>query len=1135
MSNDLVHLHVHSMGSLLDGFPTAQEVVERARALGHDSIAVTDHGSMANLLQFYLAAKEAGVKPLLGVEGYLANGSRHDREKDQAIFHIGLIAQNYKGYQNLCKISEIAWNEGFYKKPRFDFETLSKYSDGVIALSGCMDGPVSHFLRHGDYDQAIHNLEKLISIFGDKLFIEIQPWNPEGLNKDLIELSEQFSLSLVATADAHFCTQEDILAEEVALLINQSTEMKVKDKDAVKQMFKASRENYHSAMARIDFLYPHRKLSFAKINNYLMSRRNLELRMLDAGYDVPEAYDNTIKVADMVENFEIPLHQNYLPKYLRHQNSDEYLTELAFDKLADKGLRENPEYLERLIEELAVIKTLGFSDYMLIVWDMCNWAHSNGIYLGPGRGSVAGSLLAYVLGITRVDPIQHGLLFWRFLNVDESGKSGRIDPPDIDTDVEDIRRDEVKNYLADRWKHVASISATTKFSSKGMVRDISRVFAIPLDEVNAVCKHFDSLEDYLTSEKTQAFRAKYPEIGELGKKFEGRWRFLGVHAAGVVVADRPLNEIIPLESRSAGAGKNKGRIRTTAFDMDDVQLLGLLKLDALGLKSLTVVHDTLKLIKERHGIELDIDTVSLDDPRVLNEFTVGHTVGAFQVDTQSYTRLLKDMRVDSFLDLMASNALVRPGPLLTVTPQYIARKHGTEEIPKEHPAMAAFTKETYGLIIYQEQLMQALVDIGGFSQAEADKVRKIIGKKRDPEEFKPFEEKWVEGATEILGATRAKKLWKDFLKFAGYAFNKSHSCAYSILSYQTMWLKVYYPIEFLTALMKNENDNSKITTFIFEAQRMGIEVLPPDINTSRESFSIERDGVIRFGLGNVHGVGEMAVQEVMEHRPYTDMDDFLGKIRRRRCNQRVINNLVNCGAFRSIHETDIDYSQYSYELLGVSDDIGSGGAEELGIDFSPAEECGDETLRVIKALVKKVVRRPEWSRIEVEDESGSAAFFTRSDYDIEEGKIVIAVVYAQDWVGHSYLESFEERVKNNGELNDIEKFMLGQVFTDEKVLYNRGIGGFESDKCLLMPLHVRVFKTKSGQSKGKNMAIIIATDGEETGRVVIFPKNYAQCASWVKPFTPIVIKKSVMKDGTISIVDDGLRLANTLMEMSKIG
>lgn len=1129
--SDFVHLHVHSMGSILDGLPTADEVVSRANELGHEAIAITDHGSMAIALQFYEAAKRENIKPIIGMEGYLTH-DRTVKEKGTPIFHIGLLATNYDGYRNLCALSNIGWNEGFYNRPRFDWDTLQEHSDGLIVLSGCMDGVVSQALRQGNLQNALDFNRYFMDVFRDRYFIEVQPWNPEGLNKDLLEIADEYQIPTVITADAHFCREEDILAEEVSLVLNQKDAMRRREKDEAHQRFIDSRNNFNTAMDRINFLYPDRKLSFAKINNYLMSKKNLELRMLSAGYDVPDAYKNTMRIAEMVDDYEIPTQQNYLPKFVRNIDSYSYLEDLAIDKLKEKNLKDDI-YIERLKEELHVIKSLNFSDYMLIIWDAVNWAKNNGILTGPGRGSVGGSLLAYVLGITRVDPMKYGLLFWRFLNMDESGKTARVDPPDIDTDVEDIRRDDLKKYMAERWHHAASITSPSKFTAKGMVRDISRVFAVPLSEVNEVAKHFESLEEFLESEKTLKFRTSYPEIVELAKKLEGRWRFQTVHAAGMVVADRPLEDILPLESREAGSRGTKNRVRVTAFDMDDTQKLGLIKFDFLGLSGLTVINDCLRLIKHYKGEDIDLDALDPNDHDVLDEFSKGHTVGIFQVDTQSYTNLLRDMKVDSFIDLMASNALIRPGPLLTVTPSYIARKHGAEEIPKEHPLMQDITEETYGLIIYQEQLMQALVSLGGFSKSEADKVRKIIGKKRDAKEFAPFKEKWMENASPLITKTRANKLWNDFLKFAGYAFNKSHACEYSILSYQTMWLKKYHPAEFMLALMRNETDADRITSFIFEAKRLGLKVRMPDINQSEEQFSLLDYETILFGLSNVHNVGKKAAEEIVEKRKevgefisYEQVRDIVNK---RKCNLTALESLKNVGAFRDILDTDIEYEDYYYPLLGYA--ISMEQEDEDIVETVSLDSRDPNVTSVIKVLTKGETRKPEWARIDVTDMTASDSFFLSSpSIDIRMGETILAVVRGSDLMGFTYLKEFKERLERGGSFTAIENYLRGEIFGEEIKLRDFGIGKIGDDKALVMPLSVRRFKTKKGKNPGSLMCVMTVTDGEVDEKIVVFPRAYASVATWIQPFEPIVMKTEVMKDGELTIPIDGIKLASRLMK-----
>lgn len=1136
--DDFTGLHNHSMGSLLDGLPTPEEIVERAKRLGHSSVAITDHGSMSTAVMFYQAAQKAGIKPILGVEGYLTAGGLDVKEPTDKIYHIGLLAKNEAGYRNLCKLSNIGWNKGFYKRPRLNLDALTEHSEGIIVLSGCMQGVISQALINLDTDVAISWAKSFTEIFKEDFYVEVQPWNEPGLNDALMKVADTLGIELVATTDSHFCSLEDAVPEEVALMINQTGEMKKREREGAGSKFQESR-TILSVMDKINYLYPERKLRFDKIKNYMMGRDELKKRFLEVGIDRDDIYDNTLKVAEKVTTWDLTRPMSYLPEFDKHYDSHEYLTELAFDKLEEVGLLASDEYADRLEEELHVIGTLNFSNYMLIVWDVCNWARSNNIIVGPGRGSVGGSLLAFVLGITRIDPIKHNLLFWRFLALDESGKSGRIDPPDIDTDVEDRRREDVKRYIAERWGHVMNITSVSTFTAKGMVRDISRVFAIPLDQVNEVCKNFDSMEDFLELDSVKYYRDRYPEIVDVAKKLEGRWRFSSLHPAGLVVADRPLEEILPLESR---ADKTKTRVPCTAYDMEGVADLSLIKFDFLGIRMLSVIHDCQDKIVERRGKKIDLDSLEYTDESVLKEFSSGHTVGIFQTETESYKRLIKQMGIETFEHLEASNALVRPGPLTTVAPSFIKRKKGTEAIKYDNPKMQEITRETYGLIIYQEQLMQALVEFGGFTKSEADKIRKIIGKKRDEEEFKPFEEQWMQNATETLGITRAKKYWKDFLKFAGYAFNKSHACAYSILSYQTMWLKCYYPLEYMFGLMTNEKDRKQITTFILESRRLGIDILPPDINESETAFSIVGDKAIRFGLFNITGIGAQSVKEIMKKRPFTSLEDFDARIEKKACNSRVRTALIRCGAFSSLGITDKHQNDYSYALLGYPQDLDED--VDLGIAIDNIEDFTQEDMSCVKAIVKSIERKPQYLRVELQDMSDSMSFFTTSDTKITEGRVVVALICGSDLAGFSYLESLKERLEIGGKFSRFESFMFGETFGNETVLYEHGIknrfGNPERwkefpPKVLVLPIYKREFRIKGGNMKGQLMASLIVTDGTESKRMILFPDEYGKVYTKLQVFDPIVIKPARTRDGTMTVERDGIRFAKELMEAKNIG
>lgn len=725
------------------------------------------------------------------------------------------------------------------------------------------------------------------------------------------------------------------------------------------------------------------------------------------------------------------------------------------------------------------------------------------------------SAIAYLIGVSDAAPTQPAVIF----------HTGRVDPPDVDMDFEDTRRDEVKTYLRKKWKHVAPIGTYNKFTSRNLVRDLSRVFGIPLPDVNRVCRAFNSVEEFETNEDTKWFRQKYPEILPLAKKFEGRWRTGGVHAAGMLVANQELNNILPLESRKSG---DKERDMVVAFDMDDSQSLGLVKMDILGIAQLTVAHDCLRLIKERQGIDVDLDAIPLDDPEILSEYSKGHTVGVFQAEAAAYTNLLRKMGVDHFNDIVVSNGLVRPGPLLTVGRSYIDRKKGIEAIPKEHPAVEKITGETYNLFIFQEQLLQALVEIGKFTWTQADKVRKIIGKKRDAAEFKPYEDKWVTNASKTLGAVKAKKLWADFEKFAGYSFNKSHSAAYSLFSYQTMWLKTYYATEYIFALLKNEPAQEKVTTYLIEAQRVGIKILPPDINESEIAFTIDGES-IRFGLSNIKGVGLEAAREILNARdkPFSSLEDLKNRTSRRKCNSKVINALHQVGALNPILSSEdvdkYDNSEFHYDLLGMPKEIRP--SEEIGIDITPLSDYDADKVQIIRGIVKRIKKYPKYIRAEIEDGTSIAPLYIEGRM-VDEGQLIIGLATGNALHEFIYENEYLHRLQNNYELSSFEKFLRGELLGDEQRLYNYGIGKIGDDKALVVPITVRIVKTK----KDRLMAITMVSDGENVVKALAFPAQYAQFAAWIKPFSPVVIKTDTLDDG-YAIRD--LIQANKLLEMKE--
>jgi DNA polymerase-3 subunit alpha len=693
----------------MDGLNSPLELVRAAKAAGQTAIAITDHGTLSSHREMQIACKEEGIKPILGVEAYISPTDRFDKSSKtdksiQAYNHIILLAKNKKGLENINTLQELAWNEGFYHKPRIDKEVLDQYSEGIIVLSGCLNGLISKAIDRGSLDEAKTLLEGFKKTFGPDFYVEVQSHNPELINSALLKLADELKIKAVATGDAHFAKEEDRVLEEAMLILSTSPKM---DKDADFEMSRQIKD----INERLNYLYPDRRISFQDYNLFIQSRDEIEADFNTAGITRTDIYDNTIEVSDKIEEYDFNRGLDLLP--VPKTDADQKLAEMAFQGLERLRLTDgwlgNDVYEQRLMEELEVIRNKSFASYFLVVADMINWAKENNIMVGPGRGSAAGSLVCYTLGITDVDPIEYDLLFFRFINPE------RNDFPDIDTDFEDRRRKEVKDYLKKKFKHVASISTYTYFKDKGVIRDAARVFMVPLSDVNRAMKSIDTFEDFVESPNTKEFRTKYPEVLWLADRLRGRIRSVGVHAAGVVVAKDDLRKYAPVESRADASDLVSGRIPVVAYDMDTVADIGLIKLDALGLKTLSVISDTLASIKKRSGKNINLSELTLDDPDVYKVLSEGYTKGVFQAEATPYTNLLIKMGVDKFEDLAASNALVRPGAMNTVGASYIKRKHGNEAVQFIHPIMKPFTENTYGVIIYQEQVMQACVHLGGMT------------------------------------------------------------------------------------------------------------------------------------------------------------------------------------------------------------------------------------------------------------------------------------------------------------------------------------------------------------------------------------------------------------------------------------
>ena len=1088
-----VGLHVHTHYSLFDGIATPQEYVDRASKLGMDALAITDHGSLSGHREFYRSAKEKGIKPILGLEGYMCADISDKRDKsertgqqDLVYNHIVLLAKNQKGLENLNKISEIAWTDGFFKKPRFDFEILQKYKEGIIVTSACPSSVIVKALEEQEFALAKKHIKWFKDNFDSDYYIEVMPHNTPEINKYLIDLADEFNIKVVVTPDCHHVDESQKHIQEFKLLMN--THAKVQ-----KDTTYAKSAKIDSMMKRLDYLYGEdRQITFNKFDIHLLSYEEIKAAMEKQGIDREDIYSNTLLLAETVEDYDIKDGLDLLP--VQYKNPDQELANLAFAALEEKRL--NPNWLGndiyelRLTEELEIIRDKKFAPYFLVVQNMISWAKKEGILVGPGRGSSAGSLVCYLLGITDVDPLEHGLLFFRFINPE------RNDFPDIDTDIQDTRRDEVKDYLVRQYRHVASIATFLQFKDKGVVRDVARVLDIPLTDVNKVLKLVDTWDEFCASKNTLWFREKYPEVEVYGDQLRGRIRGTGIHAAGVVTSKNPIFRYAPLETRSSPGSDD--RIPVVGIDMEEAEKIGLIKIDALGLKTLSVVKDCIDMVKENHYKDIDLLSLDMADPKVYEMLSDGYTKGVFQCEATPYTNLLVKMGVKNFNELAASNALVRPGAMNTIGKDYIARKHGKQNISYIHQVMKEFTDDTYGCILYQEQVMQACVYLGEMTMAEADKVRKIIGKKKDAKEFNIFQDRFVAGASKYISPNKALDLWHDFEEHAGYSFNKSHAVAYSTLSYWTAWLKYYYPLEFMFALLKNEKDKDGRTEYLIEAKRMGISVKLPHINDSDLDFKIEGKG-IRFGLTGIKFISNNIAQKYIDARPfnsYKQLEEFTFT-KGNGVNSRALNALRLTGAatFSDNPRNDENIKENLYEYLNLPEFNISIPSHYYAF-IQSIEDFEEKGSFILMGMVKAIKRGKGWSRVEVLDKTGSVGIFDEESTTIETGRTYLILANDNRIVSAVPIDEVK------GSTNALVKFLGYKQLP------------YTEDEMFVVSFKSRITKT------GKKMAsLTLADTSRDLHSVTVFPTAFPKAYMHIEEGKSYKFSFGKTKDGTVIMED----------------
>ncbi len=882
MSKAFTHLHVHSHYSLLDGLPKIDQLLDRAKEMGMDSIALTDHGNLYGAIEFYKKAKAKGIKPIIGAEIYLAfEGMRQERPGiDDKIYHLIVLAKNEQGYRNLVKLLTKAHLEGFYYKPRVDEELLSQHAQGLIGLSGCLAGKISQLILRKKLKEAASQALRYQEMFGKgNFFLELQRHEhikeQKVVEKALVDISKETGIPLIATADSHYLQPEDAEAQDILMLINTGA----RSDDPERLTMKADDFSLKSAED-----------------------------MAALFEDIPEALSNTQGIADMCD-LELPLGKTKLPAFPLPQgkDADQYLRELCLQGLEKKeSLAGTKTALERLDYELKVIKETGFASYFLIVQDFVKWAKDHHIVVGPGRGSVGGSLVAYVLGITNIDPLKYNLLFERFLN---AGRTGGL--PDIDLDFTDLRRDEVIRYVEEKYgrDHVAQIITFGTMAARAVVRDVGRALLYEYSYCDRIAKMIPfgfTLEDCV--KKVDEFKELYESdqkartLIDIAKKLEGVARHASTHACGVVITPEPLDNLVPLQHPS----QTETNI-VTQYEMHSIEDLGLLKMDFLGLKNLSIIEDTLKRIFAIYGKNIDIEKLPLDDPRVYKLFQDANTVGIFQVESDGMRRYLRELKPTELEDIIAMIALYRPGPIELI-PEYIARKHGKKRVTYIHPKLKPILENTQGICIYQEQLMKIAQELAGFTLTEADVLRKAVGKKIKSLLMEQ-QEKFIQGMLKNgIEKKIANQLWEWVLPFARYGFNRSHSAAYALIAYETAYLKAHYPVEFMSALLTSErNDIERIAFLIEETRKMGIEVLAPDLNESFSQFSVVPEkSQIRFGLSAIKNVGEGVVQAIIDERkqngPYLSIQDFIARIHTKDLNKKSLESMARAGVFDKFAE-----------------------------------------------------------------------------------------------------------------------------------------------------------------------------------------------------------------------------------------
>ncbi len=1049
------HLHVHTEYSLLDGSNKIKEYVEKIKALGMTAGAITDHGVMYGVIDFYKAAREAGINPVLGCEVYVAPGSRLDREMvhgEDRYYHLVLLAENNTGYSNLMKIVSKGFVEGYYYKPRVDMEVLEKYHEGIIALSACLAGEVQRNLVRGMYEEAKEVAYRYERCFGKgNFFLELQDHGiPEQklVNQQLLRMSQETGIELVATNDVHYTNAED--AEPHDILLCLQTGKKLADEDRMRY---EGGQYYVKSEEEMKSLFPY----------------------------ALQALENTQKIADRC-HVEIEFGHTKVPHFEVPEGYDSwtYLNKLCHEGLDKRYGADAPKYLQKLDDELAVIKNMGYVDYFLIVWDFIHYAREHDIMVGPGRGSAAGSLVSYTTGITDIDPVRYNLIFERFLNPE------RVSMPDIDVDFCFERRQEVIDYVVEKYGKdcVTQIVTFGTLAARGVIRDVGRVMDLPYNFVDTIAKAIPN-ELGITIDKAlmmnPELRGMYEsdesvkKLIDMSRRLEGLPRHTSMHAAGVVISQKPMDEYVPLSRASDGT-------ITTQFTMTTIEELGLLKMDFLGLRTLTVIQNAVRLAEKSSGKKIDMNAIDYNDKKVLDSLGTGKTDGVFQLESAGMKNFMKELKPQSLEDVIAGISLYRPGPMDFI-PAYIKGKDHPESITYDCPELEPILAPTYGCIVYQEQVMQIVRDLAGYTWGRSDLVRRAMSKKKGKvmeQERKNFvygnPEENVPGCiARGIDEKVANKIYDNMIDFAKYAFNKSHAAAYAVVAYQTAYLKYYYPVEFMAALMTSVLDNtSKVSEYIYTCRQMGIAILPPDINEGEGGFSVSGQA-IRYGLSAIKSIGRPVIDAIVEERkirgPFTTLKDFITRLSGREVNKRTIENFIKAGAL---------------------DGLEGNRRQKMMIYGSLLDALNQE---------KKTTMAGQMTLFDIAPEEDKAEYEIKLP-DVEEYDKEVLLGFEKEvlgiYISGHPLEEYMERLKKNTNAVTTD-FVLDEETGTLKVSDGTKvrIGGMITDKVIKY--------TKNN----KAMAFITLEDLVGTVEIIIFPKDYERYAKYLENDAKVFVEGRV--------------------------